>query len=105
MFNKIKKYKKHILVSFLVVCFSCNFGSLFLALVYDQRQRSLARSFKQEKLQFINDAQIVIADIPIIIDVTADIRAGKFCAIFKQQKKYSQTGDREIKFFLLLLLV
>ena len=75
-----------------------------MALVYDQRQRSLARSFKQEKLQFIYDAQIVIADIPITIDVTADIRAGKFCAIFKQQKNTLKPETEKLIFLLLLLV-
>lgn len=75
-----------------------------MALVYDQRQRSLVRSFKQEKLQFINDAQIVIADIPITIDVTANIRAGKFVQYFKQQKNYTSKPETE-KFFVLIFFV
>lgn len=77
-----------------------------MALVYDQRQRSLVRSFKQEKLQFIYDAQIVIADIPITIDVTADIRAGKFVQYLNNKKKrYFQTGDGEILFYFFVTVI
>lgn len=88
-----------------MLVFVAIFESLFLALVYDQRQRSLVRSFKQEKLQFIYDAQIAIADIPITIDVTADIRAGKFVQYLNNKKNTLKPETEKLIIFLLLLLL